>query len=223
MQMRTDGPIKTRREGAILEVTLDRPKANAIDLATSRIMGLTFRDFRDDDSLRVAILRAEGEKFKLDVQALDRALNQSVREARAGIPGGQTQTIPLGETEEERRERKLIAKLDMAGELRPGHLIKALREKRLSMFVSVLATLGRFDPMDIRKAIQAGSPELLAMACAAIGLDKTAFPAILSLLRDINKGRPGGDEEAVRKATATLAQLGPGVAVTAFRKGVTAL
>jgi crotonobetainyl-CoA hydratase len=56
-------PIRTRREGAVLEVTLDRPKANAIDLATSRIMGQVFRDFRDDDSLRVAILRAEGEKF----------------------------------------------------------------------------------------------------------------------------------------------------------------
>ena len=63
MQMRTEGPIRTRREGAILEVTLDRPKANAIDLITSRIMGHVFRDFRDDDSLRVAILRAEGDKF----------------------------------------------------------------------------------------------------------------------------------------------------------------
>jgi crotonobetainyl-CoA hydratase len=63
MQMRSDGPIRTRAEGAILEVTLDRPRANAIDLATSRIMGLTFRDFRDDATLRVAILRAEGEKF----------------------------------------------------------------------------------------------------------------------------------------------------------------
>lgn len=63
MQMRTEGPIRTRAEGAVLEVTLDRPKANAIDLATSRIMGHVFRDFRDDDSLRVAILRAEGEKF----------------------------------------------------------------------------------------------------------------------------------------------------------------
>ncbi|MGB3314065.1 MAG: carnitinyl-CoA dehydratase [Albidovulum sp.] len=63
MEMRSEGPIRTRREGGILEVTLDRPKANAIDLATSRIMGLTFRDFRDDDTLRVCILRAEGEKF----------------------------------------------------------------------------------------------------------------------------------------------------------------
>lgn len=59
----TDDPIKTRREGAILEVTLDRPKANAIDAPTSRIMGEVFRDFRDDPDLRVAILRAAGDKF----------------------------------------------------------------------------------------------------------------------------------------------------------------
>ncbi|WP_164662255.1 carnitinyl-CoA dehydratase [Tropicibacter sp. Alg240-R139] len=56
-------PIKTRRDGAILEVTLDRPKANAIDLATSRVMGEIFRDFRDDPELRVAILTGGGEKF----------------------------------------------------------------------------------------------------------------------------------------------------------------
>ena len=41
-------PIKTHRDGAILQVTLDRPKANAIDLATSKIMGDVFQDFRDD-------------------------------------------------------------------------------------------------------------------------------------------------------------------------------
>jgi crotonobetainyl-CoA hydratase len=63
MEMRTEGPVRTRVEGAVLEVTLDRPKANAIDLATSRVMGLIFKDFRDDPDLRVAILRAEGEKF----------------------------------------------------------------------------------------------------------------------------------------------------------------
>jgi crotonobetainyl-CoA hydratase len=56
-------PIRTRVEGGILEVTLDRPKANAVDLATSRIMGNVFRDFRDDPELRVAILTAAGEKF----------------------------------------------------------------------------------------------------------------------------------------------------------------
>jgi len=57
------GPIRTRREGGVLEVTIDRPKANAIDLATSRIMGEVFRQFRDDPELRVAILTGSGQKF----------------------------------------------------------------------------------------------------------------------------------------------------------------
>src|SRR3954454_10691372 len=55
--------IASRREGSILEVTLDRPKANAIDLVTSRLMGETFRAFRDDPELRVAIVRTAGDKF----------------------------------------------------------------------------------------------------------------------------------------------------------------
>ena len=56
-------PVKTRREGAVLKITLDRPKANAIDLQTSRILGDTFAAFRDDPDLRVAIITGEGSKF----------------------------------------------------------------------------------------------------------------------------------------------------------------
>lgn len=59
----SDEVVKTRREGAILEVTLDRPKANAIDLKTSRLLGETFKSFRDDPDLRVAIVRTAGDKF----------------------------------------------------------------------------------------------------------------------------------------------------------------
>ncbi len=55
--------VKTRREGGILEVTLDRPKANAIDHPTSRVMGEAFRAFRDDPALRVAIVTGGGTKF----------------------------------------------------------------------------------------------------------------------------------------------------------------
>ena len=58
-----DDVIRTRQESSIFEVTLDRPKANAIDLVTSRRMGETFRHFRDNDELRVCILRTAGEKF----------------------------------------------------------------------------------------------------------------------------------------------------------------
>jgi len=55
--------ITLRSEGPILEVTLNRPKANAIDLATSRQMGETFKAFRDDPELRVAIVKTAGDKF----------------------------------------------------------------------------------------------------------------------------------------------------------------
>ncbi len=55
--------IKTKVDGHVLEVTLDRPKANAVDLATSREMGEVFKDFRDNKELRVAIVTAAGEKF----------------------------------------------------------------------------------------------------------------------------------------------------------------
>ena len=55
--------VKTNILGHVLEVTLDRPKANAIDLKTSKVMGDIFCDFRDNPNLRVAIITGAGEKF----------------------------------------------------------------------------------------------------------------------------------------------------------------
>jgi crotonobetainyl-CoA hydratase len=59
----TSDVLRTRRLGAVLEVTLDRPPANAIDLATSQAMGRVFAGFRDDPALRVAVLRTGGDRF----------------------------------------------------------------------------------------------------------------------------------------------------------------
>ncbi len=56
-------PLKLERRGRVLEVTLDRPKANAIDAATSIRMGEVFCDFRDDDDLWVAILTGAGDRI----------------------------------------------------------------------------------------------------------------------------------------------------------------
>ena len=55
--------LRTHIEDGVLEVTLARPKANAIDLATSREMGELFAGFRDDPDLRVAIITGGGDKF----------------------------------------------------------------------------------------------------------------------------------------------------------------
>ena len=58
--------LRTRVEDGILEVTLDRPKANAIDLATSREMGELFASFRDDPELRAAELMTLHAAWKYD-------------------------------------------------------------------------------------------------------------------------------------------------------------
>lgn len=59
----TDDSLHVARRGRVLEVALDRPKANAIDGATSRRMGDLFAEFRDDPDLRVAVVTAAGDRF----------------------------------------------------------------------------------------------------------------------------------------------------------------
>ena len=55
--------IRLVREAGVLEITLDRPKANAIDAAVSRRLNDIFSEFRDDAALRIAIVTGAGEKF----------------------------------------------------------------------------------------------------------------------------------------------------------------
>jgi crotonobetainyl-CoA hydratase len=47
----------------ILEITIDRPKANAIDLAASRRLNEIFTAFRDDPALKIAIITGAGDRF----------------------------------------------------------------------------------------------------------------------------------------------------------------
>ena len=49
--------------GSILEIILDRPKANTIDATTSRELSEIFSAFNSDSTHRVAIFTAAGEKF----------------------------------------------------------------------------------------------------------------------------------------------------------------
>lgn len=88
-------PVKTRVEDGVLEVTLDRPKANAVDLATSHVMGEVFRDFRDDPELRVAILTAAGEKFFCPGWDLKAAAGGDAVDGDYGVGGfGGMQELP---------------------------------------------------------------------------------------------------------------------------------
>jgi len=55
--------VEARADGPVLAITLDRPKANAIDVPTSRALFLAFDRLRSDPGLRVAILTGAGERF----------------------------------------------------------------------------------------------------------------------------------------------------------------
>ena len=80
-------PIKTKTKDGIIEITINRPKANSIDLITSRKMGEIFSEFRDNSKLRVAILRAEGEKFFSAGWDLKAAANGDAVDGDYGIGG----------------------------------------------------------------------------------------------------------------------------------------
>jgi len=54
--------VRVERRGHVLEVTLDRPKVNAIDRQTSIELGNAFVQLRDDPELRVGIITAAGDR-----------------------------------------------------------------------------------------------------------------------------------------------------------------
>ena len=58
-----DEQVKVSREGKVLVVVLDRPKANAIDLETSQKLGEAFVMLRDDPTLSVGIITGGGERI----------------------------------------------------------------------------------------------------------------------------------------------------------------
>jgi len=80
------GGVRIERRGAVMTVTLDRPKANAIDGATSRALGAAFIAYRDDPRLRAAIVTAAGERFFSAGWDLNTAAAESV--AVDNGPGG---------------------------------------------------------------------------------------------------------------------------------------
>ena len=87
--------VVTDRRGPVLQVTLDRPKANAIDVATSRELGEVFAGFRDDPDLRTAIITGAGDKFFCPGWDLKAAAEGEAVDSDYGVGGfGGLQELP---------------------------------------------------------------------------------------------------------------------------------
>jgi len=56
-------PVRTKVVDGVLVVTLDRPRANAIDVATSHLLYDAFARLENDPALRVGVLTGAGDRF----------------------------------------------------------------------------------------------------------------------------------------------------------------
>jgi uncharacterized protein (DUF2336 family) len=157
-------------------------------------------------------------RFDLDPAALSQAVGEAVRETKAA-PFGRLAQMERPE-DSEVMEQRLIEKLDAAGQLKPGYLMRALREHKLSLFEAGLARLAGLRLEDLHAAIACDRPDVLAMACVAAHIDRSVFKTILTRVRELNGGQPGGDAEADARAGAAFAELTPKDAVIAFTRMV---
>ena len=80
-------PVRMEADGGILVVTLDRPKANAMDVATSRALHAAFDRLARDETLRVAVLTGAGQRFFSAGWDLKAAASGEATDADHG-PGG---------------------------------------------------------------------------------------------------------------------------------------
>ena len=166
------------------------------------------------DALREALVG----RFALDPAAMREAMGDAVQTARFEPFGRPVQLESL--EERETMELRLIEKLDGAGQLKPGYLVRALREHKLSLFEIGLSRLSGLPLDDLRTAISSNRPDILAMACVAAHIDRSVFKTILTRVRELNGGRPAGPAEADVRACEAFQALSPKDAVIAFSRMV---
>ena len=85
--------LMVERRGAVLEITLNRPKVNAIDFTLSRMLNDAIVTLRNDPGLRVGLLTATGDRIfsaGWDLKAVDSGEQQLDNwwEADVDLPGG---------------------------------------------------------------------------------------------------------------------------------------
>lgn len=210
--------------GRIADAVIDRGVPAVLTaLATNRTAQISGDSFRRlvDHSRRIAALRgplsrhpgltealaeqmyhwvgaALRESISIRFQVDERKFGAAVYDAVEGVIRKERgDDHPEDTPEREEMERRLVAKLQAAGQLKPAMLVRATRERRLSLVVHGLSALSGFTVGQIRQALNAPSPEALYYACASVGIDRAVFPTLLTELRKLNHGLPGDQGSAI--------------------------
>ena len=123
--------------------------------------------------------------FDVDVHELDDALSAVVDDARWDDQNG---------TDEDGPSRRLVEKLFAAGELTPSFLLKSLNRGEVLMFELAFARLTGLRATLMRRILYEPGGEGLAMACRAIGIDRSVFMTLFRLTRQA-RGEPATLED----------------------------
>ncbi|WP_374387447.1 DUF2336 domain-containing protein [Brevundimonas sp.] len=153
-----------------------------------------------------ALRQSIGERFRID----DRLLNAAIQDAADAASCGAWRAVPqpaarAQDRERQEMERRLVEKLKAAGQLRPGLLVRALREQRFGLFEQALAVLGDFGLAQVRAAVRAPTAEPLYLACVAVGVDRAVFPSLLADVRRHSGGFPGDNSWTATTISAATA------------------
>ena len=164
------------------------------------------------DALRASLVQ----RFQLDETALAAAIDVAVIEAKVQfLPRISPSDRFAGH---EATNLILVEKLDGAGQLKPGYLLRCLAEGKLGLFEATLARLAGLGLADIQRALSSERPELLAMACMAADLDRGVFAAVLKRVRELNGGRPAEGANGTARALQIFTDLPVESAADNFRR-----
>lgn len=160
------------------------------------------------------------QRFRVDESALDEAVRSAVRDAQAGVAAVKPAPQIERDRELEHMEQRLVAKLEESGKLRPGYLIRTLKDGKLGLFEAALASLVGATPEQIRAAVRSDRPELLALALAGVGVDRVVYPSMLTDLRKLTGGWPQTGADSARKVAAAFQISDPAAARAAFLRAL---
>ncbi|HUO93945.1 MAG TPA: DUF2336 domain-containing protein [Rhizomicrobium sp.] len=106
---------------------------------------------------------------RLDPSAVGGAVAQATRSV----------TVPAAQDASD-GGRKLVDKLAIAGQLKPGFLVRVLQQGQAELFEIAFAKLLEMEPVGFREVFYRKGPRPVALACRAVGIDRCVFPTIYS-------------------------------------------
>jgi len=162
----------------------------AVDLSRPDLFGLV-QASRQFASLRAPLARHPGLTAPM-AQMMLAWVGTSLQSSLISRFHLSRKALPIASDQSE-MDQRLADKLMVSGNLHPSAVLRALREDQPSLFMAALARLSDIDLVAVRRIVEAPTPDLLALACLAIGLDRCTFSPLLTHVRRLWGDQPGGD------------------------------